>query len=96
MKKIRAGVQRNKTRNQKSIYPRLPTSLIVGLGFFMFMLMLIVLFYFFDNRDTPQQKCEMECAEKNMLGKLEYVYQREVTAGMRSRGPIKCKCYEKL
>ena len=41
---------------------------------------------------SQEQRCTEECLAKGMVGSLEYVYPAAQTAGMRSRGPLECRC----
>jgi hypothetical protein len=53
----------------------------------------VVLFYAQYTSPSAEKQCVKKCAEAQRHGRLIPQYRPEVTAGMRSRGPMICECY---
>ena len=51
------------------------------------------IFYLKSESVSPADACSVKCAASGKTGSLVYQHRPEVTAGMRSPGPMRCECY---
>ena len=71
---------------------RIHPSIIVAAGFGVFIAAGLLVAYLIGMLPTPEEACVKRCSAVGKQGQMSYVYPPEITAGMRSRGPMECKC----
>lgn len=76
----------------KNTWSRLPIWIIITLVFIIFIVLNIVTAFFLSDVPSPEAACRRQCLEIGKEGSLEPIYPEVVTRGMRSRGPVECRC----
>lgn len=68
--------------------------LTVFFSFAAFIIIGILFAYFLNLVPSPVENCVTKCHSEGLRGYMTYKYKKEVTAGMRGKGPMKCTCYK--
>ena len=66
--------------------------IIVAVGFSVVMAAMLVFAHISGLFPTQADRCESYCKKFGLHGDLAYVYSAGQIAGMRSKGPMECKC----
>jgi len=74
-------------------FPRLSVGAIVTLAFGGFIALGFLLNYLLRDVPTSEESCQRHCTSISRSARLVPVNPPAQTAGMRSRGPMRCECY---
>jgi len=64
----------------------------VAAGFGAFVGAGLLVGHFLGMLPTPEEACIKKCSSVGKQGEMAHVYPPEITAGMRSKGPMECRC----